>query len=226
MAALTAAQSWLSWQLADSNFPSGAFAHSAGLESATQAGLLPDNVALRSWLLWSTQNALSTSIGYINVVHADPQSLLAMDRHADTTQLNAVARRASVAMGNGLLAAAAVAFAKQGCAADKRLLRAAQASCHVAPVYGAVTARLGLPLVDSQRLWLFQQLRDSLSAAVRLNRLGPLAAQAMLADLAEPCLELLNDHAHDDERSICSSGAVVDVIAGGHDRLYSRLFQS
>ena len=32
---------WRLWQLVDSSFPTGAFAHSGGLEAASHAGLLP-----------------------------------------------------------------------------------------------------------------------------------------------------------------------------------------
>ena len=33
---------WITWQLADSAFPAGGYAHSAGVESAMQAGVIHD----------------------------------------------------------------------------------------------------------------------------------------------------------------------------------------
>ena len=38
------------WQLADSAFPSGAFAHSGGLEAAWRAGHVSDPLALEAYL--------------------------------------------------------------------------------------------------------------------------------------------------------------------------------
>jgi len=45
---------WLLWQLADSAFPSGGFAHSGGLEAAVQLGVVSDPSSLEVFL----QNAL------------------------------------------------------------------------------------------------------------------------------------------------------------------------
>ena len=43
---------WRLWQLVDSSFPTGAFAHSGGLEAASHVGLLPaaDVATLEAWL--------------------------------------------------------------------------------------------------------------------------------------------------------------------------------
>jgi len=221
-----AAQLWLGWQLADSGFPTGAFAHSGGLESATQAGLIPDEPALERWLLWSIDQMLHSNMGYVLAAYDSPPRLLELDAHAETTHLNPVARRASVAQGNGLIGSAAAAFPATACVADKRHLRAAAAAGHFAPIFGVVCARLQLARSDVQQLYVFTQLRDGCSAAVRLGRCGPLAAQRILAALSQPALDLLADHESDDETSICSSGPLVDLLSASHDQLYSRLFQS
>ncbi len=41
---------WLTWQIVDSAFPTGAFAHSCGLESAWQQGEVEDLGALDRFL--------------------------------------------------------------------------------------------------------------------------------------------------------------------------------
>lgn len=219
-----AQQEWLLWQLADSGFPTGAFAHSAGLEAATQVGLIPDSPTLRDWLLWSAEHVLSGSLGYVNAAHRDPARLVDLDRHADTTILTSSARRASVATGNGLITSTAAAFPV--CRPLKQALRAANASTHLAPVFGAVTARLGCQLQAVQRLFAFQSLRDNLSAAVRLGRIGPLAAQALLTELGPDLLVLVARHDDDNEDMVCGRSPVVELCCGQHDQLYSRLFQS
>ncbi|TVR42766.1 MAG: hypothetical protein EA402_11045 [Planctomycetota bacterium] len=217
-------QDWLLWQLADSGFPTGAFAHSAGLESATQAGLIPDVEALRAWLMWSAEHVLASSLGYINAAHQQPQRLVEWDRHADTTVLTPSVRRASIATGNGLIGTAAAAF--PSCKPLKQALRAANSSCHIAPVFGAVTATLGCSREAVQRLYAFQCLRDGVSAAVRLGRIGPLAAQGLLAELGPGVLAVLARHRSDTEAEVCGRSPVVELCCGQHDQLYSRLFQS
>ena len=226
MSTADSAELWLSWQLADSGFPTGAFAHSGGLEAATQHGLIPDEVALERWLLWSVEHQLHTNMGYVLAAHRNPERLLELDAHAETTHLNPVAHRASVAQGNGLIGAAAAAFPDSACPTDKRALRAAASPGHFSPIFGAITARLGLQRQRTQQLFVFCLLRDGCSAAVRLGRCGPMAAQRILASLSEPALAMADEHASDDEASICGSGVLVDVLSASHDQLYSRLFQS
>ena len=48
---------WLTWQIVDSAFPTGVFAHSWGLEAAWQQGEVNDLVALRAFLEASIQQA-------------------------------------------------------------------------------------------------------------------------------------------------------------------------
>ena len=128
-------EQWISWQLADSGFPTGAFAHSGGLESATQHGLIPDEQALERWLLWSDEHMLHSNMGYVCAAHRDPNRLLELDAHAETTHLNPVANRASVAQGNGLIGSAAAAFPDSGCPADKKSLRRANSPGHFSPIW-------------------------------------------------------------------------------------------
>ncbi len=48
---------WLAWQVVDSAFPTGAFAHSWGLEAAWQHGEVDDVDALRVFLDSATRQA-------------------------------------------------------------------------------------------------------------------------------------------------------------------------
>jgi urease accessory protein len=209
------------WQLVDSAFPTGGFAHSGGLEAAVQAGLIPDEAALRAWLQWSLANGLSAGCGYINIACAEPDRLLEWDAHAHTTVINPVARRASLAQGQALISSAAAAWPEH-CAADKKAMRAAAAPGHQAPVLGAIAGRLGFTPEVARNLFAWQLLRDQVSAAVRLNRIGPMRAQRLLTELAPDTSPWADDGPDD----VATLAPLVDLTHSGHDRLYSRLFQS
>src|SRR5439155_25359702 len=74
---------WLTWQIVDSAFPTGAFAHSWGLEAAWQQGEVNDLDALRAFLEASIQQAGYASLPLVNDAYRSPEQLEALDALAD-----------------------------------------------------------------------------------------------------------------------------------------------
>ncbi|KAL1478248.1 hypothetical protein MTO96_016432 [Rhipicephalus appendiculatus] len=56
-------------QISDSAFPTGSFAHSAGLEAAYQRGFLTTSEKVEKFLLASTENVGSFSIPFVREAH-------------------------------------------------------------------------------------------------------------------------------------------------------------
>ena len=76
------------------------------------------------------------------------------------------------------------------------------------------------------RLFVFSHLRGVLAAAVRLNIVGPMEAQALqhgFSSRAEEMLERCESLTPDD---LAQTSPLIELWQGAHDRLYSRLFQS
>ncbi|KAJ2779269.1 hypothetical protein H4R18_004110 [Coemansia javaensis] len=165
-----------------------------------------------------------------------------------------VAMRASIAQGGGLLtlfnrghAQAALlgdARGRLGAAVARRLQRLARAGeirAHWATVFGFVCAALDIGLRHTQQLYMFQFVRQLFSAAIRLNLVGPLRAQALQCDMREAVDAMLRAHGHlraevgsgdddGDDSAFSESAAytepMVELYQGMHDRLYSRIFNS
>src|SRR6478672_7199173 len=87
------------WQLADSAFPTGSFAHSWGLEAAWQSGEVADLAALRRFVLDTLEQAGRGVLPLVNVAHRQPERLSELDAIADLFLTNPVANRASRAQG-------------------------------------------------------------------------------------------------------------------------------
>ena len=171
-----------------------------------------------------------------------------LDRRLDAHLAgNHVAHRASVAMGAAFIRAAIAAYGDDATIGAKlkdvkRISRVEKSGGHLATTFGAVVGCLGLSTRRAARLFAYLTLRDVLSAATRLNLVGPLEAAASLRRCSGRCDEMAAEAAI--SAAALRSGApkehavaaavsraantspLTDLIQGGHDALYSRLFSS
>lgn len=217
-------QTLLAWQLVDSAFPSGGFAHSWGLEAACQAGEVADERALWRFVQESLWQAGYATLPLVNAAHASPARLDELDAIADAFLTNHVANRASRVQGKALVSACARIWSSDRLREldGRGRLRFA----HQGPVAGAVMQLLGVPLDVTQRITLFVASRGVLAAAVRLGTIGPYRAQQLQHACGEIIERVLAACSSLDESSLAQTAPLVDVLQASHDRLYSRLFQS
>jgi urease accessory protein len=215
---------WRAWQIADSAFPTGGFAHSWGLEAAWQQGEVADRADLARFTAASIQQAAFGVVPFVNAAYREPSRLLALDALAEAFLTNAVANKASRAQGRTLLATVATIWPRP--ALDALKARAADSYAHAGPITGASLRAIDMPLATVQRLVLFCAVRGVLAAAVRLGIAGGYEAQR-LQDECAPWLDAqLERCAGRDERDVAQTAPILDMLQAGHDRLYSRLFVS
>ena len=218
------APEWLAWQVVDSAFPTGVFAHSWGLEAAWQQGEVPNVEALDRFLRSSVQQAAHGALPLMAAAYRRPERWLALDELADVFLTNTVANRASRVQGRTLVSTAARVWPSDAMAA---LVTSAESACaHVAPLSGVVYRSIGIPLETARMATLFGTARGVLSAAVRLGIVGSYHAQRMLGDAGRDLRLLLECSRTLEAEDVCQTAPVLDLLQAAHDRLYSRLFQS
>jgi len=209
--------SWLVWQLVDSAFPAGGFAHSFGLEAAWQQGEV-DEASLPGFVRDAIAQAGYSGLPFALAAHDDPSSLALFDARCDAFLRNPVASRASRVQGRAWLGAVTRAFPH----VDVR----AAGSRHFAPLFGATMKAVSVEREEAARMFLFGVARGTFSAAVRLGIVGTNEAQRMLAECAphlDRIIQRCGDLAIDDA---AQTSPLIDLWQASHDRLYSRLFQS
>ncbi|KAJ7527523.1 hypothetical protein O6H91_16G059300 [Diphasiastrum complanatum] len=226
----TMSSNWTLWQLLDSVFPTGGFAHSLGLEAAVQTGFVHDPSTLVSFITSTLENTAALLLPFVFVSNKLPRvdCWIHIDRLLHATLTNQVARRASCALGSALLRTATTVYVEiqelkkmRACALNSGMVH-----CHHAAVFGVVTGLLAIDPLTSQRSYLFLSLRDCLSAATRLNLVGPLEAAAMQRSMSSLAERIVAKYANRPIEDAYQTAPLLDVVQGYHDNLFSRLFCS
>ncbi len=216
---------WLIWQLADSAFPAGGFAHSFGLEAAWQQGEV-DAASLPSFVRDAIVQAGRGGVPFVGAAHDHPHELQAIDERCDAFLRNPIANRASRVQGRAWLGTIERAFPRPDVGSFCNGVRTRPMARHYAPVFGATLRTLGVDRQAAARLFLFGVCRGTLSAAVRLGIVGTTDAQRVLAERADDLDRTLAGAVTLTIDEAAQTSPLADLWQASHDRLYSRLFQS
>uniref|UniRef100_K3X7Q1 Urease accessory protein UreF n=1 Tax=Globisporangium ultimum (strain ATCC 200006 / CBS 805.95 / DAOM BR144) TaxID=431595 RepID=K3X7Q1_GLOUD len=257
------ASDWVVWQMIDSLYPTGGFAHSVGLEAAVQERIVtkaasPSNASpLHQFLRSTLHQTANFALPIVYSMHAavtDKQAndgsgfssndaavdescvvaaFLEINAHATALFSNHVAKKASFAQGAAMLRLAISSYHSKHddrfqvlVTIRKESKRQKHPGIHHAVVFALVCALLGVDAATCQRMYLFFVIRDVLSAATRLNLIGPFEASRMqfeMSELMEQVFQAKKNRPIDDSYS---SAPVLDLIQAMHDQLYTRIFNS
>lgn len=217
---------FLVWQLIDSAFPSGGFAHSAGLEAAVQHGHVADSAGVHAFAKQALAQWGRSALPLVIATHNRPDDLAELDALSDVFLSNPVANRASRAQGRALLTSVARSFTDAQIAPIDAAIRRDDLAGHYAPLFGRIFAALGVDAIDTQRAFLFISARGVSSAAVRLGIIGSYEAQTMQFEVASHIEAVIHTCGAVAPGEIAQTAPLIDLFQLAHDRLYSRLFQS
>ncbi|CAI2165696.1 11066_t:CDS:2 [Funneliformis geosporum] len=239
-------EDWLLWQFADSALPTGGFIASSGLEVAIQTGYVKDTDSLSLFLSSSIENYAYSALPFVTdswqvlVPTSDEEvileNIIKLDDLYEACTSNVITKRASKAQGVAMLTLFSKSFGEEfgnnrkvGDKVVDRLkleVRKENAFGHLPITFGLVSKCLGISLERAQQLFLFLFSRAALSAAVRLNIIGPYYSQRMLSEcqtFVETSLKKTYNIKADDA---AQTSPILDILQGRHDKLYSRLFNS
>ena len=192
--------------------------------SRSTVPMIRDAVALERFLSAAVQQTGYGTLPLLGGAYRDPEQWPAHDELAEAFLLNPVSNRASRVQGRTLAATAARVWPSRAMCEIQARVEGGHA--HVAPLSGLVFRALGLPCDTAKAVTLFGTARGVLSAAVRLGIVGSYQAQQLqhevgpwLDTILVRCRELI-------PTDVCQTAPILDMLQAGHDRLYSRLFQS
>uniref|UniRef100_A0ACD5V741 Uncharacterized protein n=1 Tax=Avena sativa TaxID=4498 RepID=A0ACD5V741_AVESA len=217
---------WSQWQLLDSILPTGGFAHSYGLEAAMQSRIVNNPEDLRLFLIQALENIGSLLLPFVYCACKSPDAAtwVKLDQLLEATLTNEVGRKASTSQGSALLRVAASVFTEIQSLQDlrKTFLGSTRVSFHHAPIFGLV----GFDSETTQRAYMFVTMRDVISAATRLNLIGPLAASVLQHQVAPDAEKMVQKWKDRDVSEASQTAPLLDALQGCHAYMFSRLFCS
>jgi urease accessory protein len=181
-------------QLTDSTFPTGAFAHSCGLETYIARGSVRTAAALEEFIANTLLHVVAPSDGVACAaaarLGADWESVVwRLDHRLTAMKVVEEARQASRALGTRFLRTATQLFALPRATLYLREVDAKALHGHVSLAYGLVCSGLALPLHPAMAAWFRQYCAALVSVGVRLIPLGQTAGQVLLARLGAAILD-------------------------------------
>jgi urease accessory protein len=221
-------------QLADSAFPTGAFAHSDGIEALAADGLVGGGAELEALLAAHRRLSLARGDaalarrGWRATARQDAEGLRRVAELELAARPAGVQREAALAVGGGLLRAT-LAAALAGESARVEWVAESLAGCSPrATVFGAASKAFGAGEEQATEAYAYTVLAGMVGAAVRLGRIGAAEGQGILrrvcAGEAAPAPGLPSAAEGDDD--VAWFAPLLDVAAMRHELLDVRLFAS
>lgn len=219
---------WSQWQLLDSILPTGGFAHSYGLEAAMQSRMVNNPEELRSFVVQVLENTGSLLLPFVCCANKSPDAAMwvKLDQLLEAMLTNEVSRKASMSQGSALLRVAASVFTEIQSLQDLRqtFLGSKIVSFHHAPIFGLICGLVGFDSETTQRAYMFVTMRDVISAATRLNLIGPLAASVLQHQVAEDAERMVQKWKDRGVEEATQTSPLLDALQGCHAYMFSRLF--
>lgn len=217
---------------ADSAFPAGGYAHSFGLESGCQAGVVRDRAGLERFLRAHLEGAAGPADATAAVACAraaragDVAACLAIDERLDAMKAVPAFREGSRQMGRQTLRVAAALTGGLPLAGYLDAVNAGRAPGHHAVAFGMAGGVLGWSSLDVAGGLLYSTTALLVAAALRLLPMGQLEGQHVLFGLHPLIARLARDAEGRGPGDLASFTPALDARGMGHARLGARLFRS
>lgn len=220
------------FQLCDSNFPTGAFSHSFGLESYIQEGTVNNQETFFQWLKVYLHEQLIYTDGlacrlvYEALVGDKHSQIWEIDRLLTVQNLPRETREGTQMIGDRMLKLTETLYGMPILSQYREEIKNKNAFGHPSVVFSMVAHGLGVTKSDTILYYLYSAISSQVQNAVRAIPLGQTAGQTIthkfIPELSDAVDKILN--LPEDDFGIVSPG--IELSQMKHERVNIRIFMS
>jgi urease accessory protein len=220
------------FQLCDSNFPTGAFSHSYGLETYIQADKVHNRESFHSWLYVYVNEQLIYSDGlacrlvYEALEKGDIQKIWKLDRMLTAQNLPRETREGTQRVGDRMLILVKSLYDIPVLTEYGERIKQDKSFGHPSIVFTIVGHHLGVPPITTILYYLYSAVSSLVQNAVRAIPLGQTAGQKTIQEFQTILTEAVEkiEEMEEDDFGIVSPGLELSQMQ--HERVNVRIFAS
>ncbi|WP_373895068.1 urease accessory protein UreF [Virgibacillus sp. CBA3643] len=220
------------FQLCDSNFPTGVFSHSFGLESYMQEGAVHDQETFSKWLQVYLQeqlvyaDGLAASLVYDALEQGDLEKIWELDRKLTVQSLARETRDGTQRMGDRLLKIADTLYEAPILSVYQERIKAGLAFGHPAIAFTMVGYFLEVGKETTILYYLYSTVSGLVQNAVRAIPLGQTTGQKTLYAFQEHLRQATDKIMQLDEEEFGIVSPGLELSQMMHERVGIRIFSS
>jgi urease accessory protein len=220
------------FQLCDSNFPTGAFSHSYGLESYIQEDLVHDQATFAEWLHVYLHEQLVYSDGlasrlvYEALENDSMEKVWKIDRMLMVQNLPRETREGTQKMGERMLNLVESLYKVPVLSQYRERINKKQSFGHPAIVFTMVGHHLGVPQETTTLYYLYSTVSSLVQNAVRAIPLGQTAGQKTIQEFQGTLAQAMEKIQNLDEEDFGIVSPGLEIAQMKHERVNIRIFMS
>ena len=220
------------FQLCDSNFPTGAFSHSYGLESYIQADQVHDKQTFSQWLYVYLNEQLIYSDGlasrliYEALEVGNLEKVWKLDRMLTVQNLPRETREGTQRMGDRMLNLVESLYEVPILSLYRERIKNKQSFGHPAIVFTMIGHHLGVPSTKTTLFYLYSAVSSLIQNAVRAIPLGQTAGQKITQEFHDELIKATEKIQSVDEEDFGIVSPGLELAQMQHERVNIRIFMS
>jgi urease accessory protein len=219
-------------QLGDSNFPSGAFSHSFGLETYIQEETVHDKETFFEWVRLYLEKQIAATDGlacrltFEALLKNEIEEIWVLDQKLFVQNLSKEAREANRRIGERMIRMGIDLYSIPLLETYLKKIRMKEVYGHPGVVFAMICQYLGIEKRRGILTFLYSSMMTLIQNGVRGIPLGQTAGQRILLELQPYLLKTTEDIEGMDADDFGAVAPGIEMAQMRHERLHTRLFMS